>query len=144
MSHPPHRINHAQTHGANAGQQPAGYPNQERKPEAEPKEGNRKQKWRKQAAQCLADSGNQKHSEPESQQSSNEGNEQRFEQHKQKGGAITEANSLEHRQLADALANRNRHRIAGYQKQGEEDDAADGQNQKFDIAELLGESRGER
>ena len=65
-------------------------------------------------------------------------------EHERQHEAVGEADRLQHRELARALADRDRHGVAGDEQQREEDDGADGHDQELDVAHLLHERRRER
>ena len=69
-----------------------------------------------------------------------EGDEQRLGQHQREHRRVREAEGLEHGQLAGALAHRLRHGVADDEQDGEEHRRQDGDHDRADVADLLGEA----
>src|SRR5438445_4298052 len=142
MSDSPQRVNDAHAHGANPRQQTADYANNEREPNAHCQKGLGKHKRRQQPGKSQPDNRNQQVGERQTEKASNESNDDRLRQDKEKDGAPGEADGLENGKFANAFANGNGHGVAGDQQKREENNTANGKDQEIDVAELLGRTRG--
>src|SRR6266436_2908040 len=143
MSDSPQRVNHAHAHGANPRQQTADYADNEREPNAHCQKGLGKHKRRQQPGKSQPDNRNQQVGERQTEKATNESNDDRLRKDKEQNRAPGEADGLEDGELANAFANGNGHGVSSDQQKREEDYAANGEDQEFDVSELLRETGGE-
>ena len=90
-----------------------------------------------------AEHGNGEQRQAQTQKPPEQRDGQSFRQHQEEHGTVLEPDGLENGEFAGALAHGNGHGVARDQKQGEENHAADGQDEELDVAELLHPARGE-
>src|SRR5580704_17739927 len=140
----PQRIHNAQPHRAKPRKKSARDADQHSQNHAGPQCRGGQQQRRKQTIQIGAHYRYGKDREAESKQSANYSNHERFRQHEEEYEAVCESDGFEHRQFAGAFADGNRHGVSRDEEQGEEHHAANGRNQRLNIAELLGEAGLER
>src|SRR6266404_1194036 len=143
ISDSPQRVNDAHAHGANPRQQTADYANNEREPNAHCQKGLGKHKRRQQPGKSQPDNRNQQVGERQTEKATNESNDDRLRKDKEQNRAPGEADGLEDGELANAFANGNGHGVSGDQQKREENNAANGEDQEFDVSELLRETGGE-
>src|SRR5229473_2243579 len=136
-SDPPQRVNNTQPLGAETRQQSAGSPDQERESQAKRKRGGRQNQSRQKSIQRGTNNRNREDRQAQADESPDQGNHQRFRQHKKENKAVCESNRFEHRQFAGAFANGYGHGIARDKQQSEKDHSADGQDQELDVPQLL-------
>src|SRR6266849_103897 len=143
MSDPPQRVDDAHAHRANSREQAAGGSNQERETQSETQSQLRQNQWGQQAVESRAHTWNGSSGENKSERAADESDYHRFGKNQEQHRTIRKSNGLQDGELRRTFADGDRHSVAGHEKKREENDAADGKDEEFDVAKLLGETGGE-
>src|SRR5712664_1673756 len=143
MSDPPQRVDHAHAHRADSREQAAGGPNQERETQPETQSQFRQNQWGQQAVESRAHTWNGSSGENKSERAADESDYHRFRKNQEQYRTIRKSNGLKDGELRRTFADGDRHSVAGHEKKRKENDAADGKDEEFNVAKLLGETGGE-
>src|SRR6266404_3190672 len=143
MSDPPQCVDHAHAHRANSREQAAGGSNQERETQSETQSQLRQNQWGQQAVESRAHTWNGSSGENKSERAADESDYHRFGKNQEQYRTIRKSNGLQDGELRRTFADGDRHSIAGHEKKRKENDAADGKDEEFNVAKLLGETGGE-
>src|SRR2546422_6820342 len=143
MSNPPEGIHDAQPHSADSRQQATHGP--DKKSETKPESQNRlrKDKRRQQTGEGQADNRDSHVGENQTQEAAKEGDDDRLRQNEEKNSAPGKTDGFKDGEFGGALPDGDSHGVAGDEEKREEHDAADGEDQEFDVSELLDEICGE-
>src|SRR5207342_2328762 len=87
--------------------------------------------------------GNSEDSQKEADKTANDSNGQRLRKNKEEHDTIRVADGFKNGEFGSAFTNGDGHSVAGHEKQGEENNGADGDDEEFDVAELLDPTGGE-
>src|SRR2546427_7401553 len=143
MSDPPQRVDDAHAHRANSREQAAGGSNQERETQSETQSQLRQNQWGQQAVESRAHTWNGSSGENKSERAADESDYHRFGKNQEQYRTIRKSNGLQDGELRRTFADGDRHSVAGHEKKRKENDAADGKDEEFNVAKLLGETGGE-
>src|SRR6266849_1389498 len=144
MSDPPQRVDDAHAHRADSREQAAGGSNQERETQPETQSQLRQNQWGQQAVESRAHTWNCSSGENKSERAADESDYHRFGKNQEQHRTIRKSNGLQDGELRRALADGDRHGVPSHEEKREENDAADGKDEEFDVAKLLGETGRER
>src|SRR6266704_438091 len=103
----------------------------------------RKDKRRQQTGESQADNRDSQVGQNQTQEAAKEGDDDRLRKNEEKNSAPGKADGFKDGQFGGALADGDSHGVAGDEEKGEEHDAANGEDQEFDVSELLDEICGE-
>src|SRR5215468_3010807 len=137
ISNPPKCIHHAHPHGSKTRKKAADETHEESCHEPKQQDGRREKENRHQPGQRAAKERNRRERKAKAKKPADDGNHERLAQDKGEDLAVGKTDRFQYGKLAGALANRDGHGVARHKKQREENDGADGHDQKLDVAELL-------
>src|SRR5712664_3284598 len=143
MSDPPQRVDHAHAHRADSREQAAGGSNQERETQPETQSQFRQNQWGQQAVESRAHTWNGSSGKNKSERAADQSDYHRFGKNQEQHGTIRKSNGLQDGELRRAFADGDGHGVAGHEEKRQENNAADGKDEEFYVAKLLGETGGE-
>src|SRR6266404_2955363 len=143
MSDSPERVNHAHAHRTNSREQAAGGSHQERKAKPETQSQLRQDQRRKQAVERHSEPGDYRRGKKKSKSAADESDDHGLGENQEEHGTIRKSNGLQDGELRRAFADGDGHGVASHEEERKENDAADGKDEEFNVAKLLGETCGE-
>src|SRR5437867_6945390 len=144
MSDPPQRVDDAHAHRADSREQAAGGSNEKRETQPETQSQLRQNQGGQQAVESCAHTWNGSSGENKSERAADESDYHRFGKNQEQHRTIRKSNGLQDGELRRAFTDGDGHGVAGHEKKREENDAADGKDEEFDVTKLLGETSRER